>query len=152
MDNKKVEEIEEVVRKNISEEKTIDFNRISDKNLKSIILDRVKEANYINEEWQLSYAVERILKKVRYNGTKTKNGLAITSLVLSLISTVSLFQIISIVAVIFGHLSLIKIKKYPDIYTGKNMAIAGLIIGYLVIIVGIFTGIMKGLVKLKLGL
>ncbi len=61
-----------------------------------------------------------------------RTGLAIASLVLSILGMVS-YGITSIVGIILGHMAKGKIKKSPQIYGGDGMATAGLILGYLVI-------------------
>lgn len=58
-------------------------------------------------------------------------GLSIASLVCSLLGFVTL-GVTSIVAIITGHISLSRIKKSAGALSGRGMAIAGLIIGYLV--------------------
>ena len=85
------------------------------------------------------------------NQTKKKKGLAIASLVLSIIGGYPWASTASVIAVICGHIALYKIKKYPAVYTGKRMAIAGLILGYLGLILAIILGIMRGLIKNQLG-
>ncbi len=57
----------------------------------------------------------------------TTNGLAIASLVLGI---VFVYWIGSVLAVIFGHIALSQIKTHPY-QSGRGMAIAGLILGYL---------------------
>ena len=59
------------------------------------------------------------------------NGLAVASLVLGL---VWLFWVGSILAIIFGHVSLSQIKKSNGAQGGRGMAIAGLVLGYLSIV------------------
>ncbi len=78
-----------------------------------------------------------------------KKGLAIASLVCAIIG--GYISTISIVAIVFGHVALNKIKKDPSVYNGRGLAIAGLILGYLGLAIGLFTGIMKGVVMNKLG-
>lgn len=85
------------------------------------------------------------------NKTRKKKGLAIASLVLSIIGGYPWASTASVIAVICGHIALFKIKKYPDVYTGKGLAIAGLILGYLGLIFAITLGIMRGLIKNQLG-
>lgn len=85
------------------------------------------------------------------NLTKKKKGLAIASLVLSIIGGYPSASTASLIAVILGHIALYKIKKYPNVYTGKRLAIAGLILGYIGLILAIILGIMRGLVRNKLG-
>lgn len=68
--------------------------------------------------------------------TKT-NGFAITSLVLSIIGLVCCTSLLfNILAVVFGHLALSQLKKNPA-QGGKNLATAGLIIGYIGLALGI---------------
>ncbi|HEB93140.1 MAG TPA: DUF4190 domain-containing protein [Gammaproteobacteria bacterium] len=61
-----------------------------------------------------------------------RTGLAITSLVLSIVGIFS-YGIASIAGVIFGHMAKSKIKSAPQIYGGDGLATAGLVLGYLVI-------------------
>ena len=60
---------------------------------------------------------------------KQASGLAITSLVLGILSF-CLPLIPAIPAVITGHLALGRIRRQPDKIGGKGMAIAGLVMGY----------------------
>lgn len=57
------------------------------------------------------------------------NGLAIASLVCGILGLCT--GIVSIVAVIFGHISLGQIKRSGNMEQGRGMAIAGLILGYI---------------------
>lgn len=82
---------------------------------------------------------------------KKKRGLAIASLVLSIIGGYPWASTASIIAVIFGHVALYKIKKDPNAYSGKGIAVAGLILGYLGIALAIALGIMRGVLKNELG-
>lgn len=59
-------------------------------------------------------------------GPQTTNGLAIASLVLGI---VWVWWIGSILAVVFGHISLGQIKRTGQ--GGRGMAIAGLVLGYI---------------------
>ncbi len=61
-------------------------------------------------------------------------GLSITSLVCALLGFLTL-GLTSIVAIITGHISLSRIKKSAGTLGGKGLAIAGLIIGYLMIVI-----------------
>ena len=58
---------------------------------------------------------------------QVSNGLAIASMVLGI---VWVYWIGSILAVVFGHVALSQINRNPH-YTGRGMAIAGLVLGYL---------------------
>ena len=71
-----------------------------------------------------------------------KKGLAIASLICGIIG--GYFSTVSIIAVICGHLALNKIKKEPNQYAGKGLAIAGLILGYLGLVIAIVLGILRG--------
>jgi len=73
------------------------------------------------------------------------NGLAVASMVLGILW---IYWLGSILAIVFGHISLSQIKKSNGIQTGRGMAIAGLVLGYLgvvtmvlilgLVIVGVF--------------
>jgi len=58
--------------------------------------------------------------------------LAVASLILGLLGTNFLFGIGSVAAVICGHLALIQIRSSGNALSGRRMAIAGLVLGYLV--------------------
>lgn len=65
------------------------------------------------------------------------SGFAITSLVLSVLGLFCCTTLIlNIGGIVFGHLALNQIKKDPTI-GGRGLAIAGLIIGYLGLVLGI---------------
>jgi hypothetical protein len=59
--------------------------------------------------------------------TPSVNGLAVGSFVLSLLW---LFGVGSVLAVIFGHVALRQIKRSQGRQSGRGLAVAGLIIGY----------------------
>lgn len=64
------------------------------------------------------------------------NGLAIASLVLGI---VWVYWIGSILAVIFGHVAMRQFRNEPGRYTGRGMAVAGLVLGYIGVgILGLF--------------
>lgn len=77
-----------------------------------------------------------------YQAPPSSDGFAITSMVLGIIAVISCYfgAIPGIVAVIFGHLSLGKMKRNPQL-GGKGMAIAGLATGYVGIAISIVFGI-----------
>ncbi len=60
---------------------------------------------------------------------QTRNGLAVASLVLGIISipTLGLLGVGAIVAIVLGVIALGRIKKEPATYGGKGMAVAGII-------------------------
>ena len=78
-----------------------------------------------------------------------KKGLAIASLVCGIIG--GYISTVSMVSIVCGHLALNKIKKDPSVYGGRKTAIAGLILGYLGLAIGLALGVMRGLIKNKLG-
>jgi hypothetical protein len=60
---------------------------------------------------------------------QTRNGLAVASLVLGIISipTLGLLGVGAITAIVLGSIALNRVKKEPAIHSGKGMAIAGII-------------------------
>jgi hypothetical protein len=65
---------------------------------------------------------------------KPQQGLAITSLVLGLASFVCGGIITGIPAIITGHIARGKAKREPAVYGGAGMALAGLILGYVSVV------------------
>lgn len=63
-----------------------------------------------------------------------KKGLAIASLVVSLVGLLCFGVILGPLAIIFGAIALSKANSEPHMYGGKGMAVAGLIIGIVDII------------------
>ena len=63
--------------------------------------------------------------------TQQTSGMAIASLVLSLLGFVILPLIGSILGVIFGHMALGEIKRSNGAVGGQGLAMAGLVIGYI---------------------
>ena len=62
-------------------------------------------------------------------------GMAIASMVCGICSLVLFFIpfaniVLAIVAVALGHIHLSNMKKFPDMYDGRGMAVAGLATGY----------------------
>lgn len=78
-----------------------------------------------------------------YQAPPSTDGFAITSMVLGIIAVITCYFgiILGTLAVIFGHLSLGKIKRDPKL-GGKGMAIAGLVTGYISIAITLVFGIM----------
>jgi general secretion pathway protein G len=70
-----------------------------------------------------------------YSATSRTSGLAIASLVLGILSF-GFWIVTGLPAVICGHLSLSKIKKASGTMGGRELAIAGLITGYIGLAVG----------------
>lgn len=78
--------------------------------------------------------------------TPRKNKrLSTASLVCSIIGgSLSTF---SIPAIICGHMALRKVKKSPDVYGGRGIAIAGVILGYVGLVLGVVNGVLKAIVS-----
>jgi len=89
--------------------------------------------------------IEEKNQKTDQASTK-KKGLAIASLIFGIIGNSPALSTASIVAIICGHIALNKIKKDPNTYAGKNLAKAGLILGYLGLVLAIALGIMRGVI------
>jgi len=72
------------------------------------------------------------------------SGLAIASLICGILGISCLSLVGGIPAVICGHLALANIKKSPSLLTGGGMAIAGLVMGYisiLIMVIAILAGV-----------
>jgi hypothetical protein len=78
------------------------------------------------------YAPQPVYAPVPVVQSKT-NGLAIAALVLGILW---LYWLGSLLAVIFGHVALAQINKSGGLQSGRGMAIAGLVLGWVGI--GIF--------------
>lgn len=69
-------------------------------------------------------------------GTRT-NGMAIASLVLGIIGLVACCLFVpSLLAIVFGAVAMNQCKNDPT-YTGRGMAIAGLIVGVVAVVLGV---------------
>jgi hypothetical protein len=68
-----------------------------------------------------------------------KNGLGIASMVLGIVAVVIpcfwIFQIPGVIAVVFGAVALSQLKKHPEKYTGRGMAVAGLVLGLVSLVI-----------------
>jgi type II secretory pathway pseudopilin PulG len=78
---------------------------------------------------------------------QTRNGLAVASLVLGIISipTLGLLGVGAITAIVLGSIALNRIKKEPAIHSGKGMAIAGIITGSVSLLLIAVVGIMAAM-------
>ncbi len=83
---------------------------------------------------------------------QTRKGLAITSLVLGIISipTLGLLGVGAIVAIVLGAIALNKTKKEPMVYGGKGIAIAGIITSVVSLLLIAVFGIMAAIAVPKL--
>jgi len=70
------------------------------------------------------------------------NPMAIASLVLGLLSF-GCGCFVSIPAIICGHLALSQIKAAPGRYKGRELAIAGLVIGYLTLVISLLFSLVE---------
>jgi len=64
------------------------------------------------------------------NTNSKRQGMAITSLVLGVLSMLCFGFLAGIPAIILGHIAHGRTRKAPDQYAGSGLAIAGLIMGY----------------------
>lgn len=80
-------------------------------------------------------------------GGATVAPLALASLILGLLGTNILFVIGSVAAVVCGHLALNQIRDSDDALGGRGMAVAGLILGYLVPVLSLMGLAVFGLLK-----
>jgi hypothetical protein len=76
------------------------------------------------------------------------NGLSVASLVLGILSIFLFctYGVVAILAIVFGHVSLSQIKRSQGTQSGRGMAIAGLVCGYigLALVIGLITLIATG--------
>ncbi|GAB2754944.1 hypothetical protein GCM10027174_33050 [Salinifilum aidingensis] len=66
-------------------------------------------------------------------GMRKTNGLAVASMVVSLVSIVTLYGavLIGLVGAILGHAARRQINNQPQFYEGQGMALTGIIIGWI---------------------
>jgi len=74
------------------------------------------------------------LPEPMYGGQKQTSGLAIASLVCSLVGILCMI-LPGILGVVFGHMALAEIRRSEGQKEGRGMAIAGLVIGYLCVLI-----------------
>lgn len=79
-----------------------------------------------------------ILSMSNENDNRRTSGLAVTSMVMGILSFFIFFTAIpQILAVVFGHIALSQCNRDSNL-NGKGMAIAGLVMGWLVLAFSIF--------------
>jgi len=66
----------------------------------------------------------------------SENGLAIASLILGILS-IFFYFLTAIPGIITGHMARSRVKNQPEKYTGKGMALAGLILSYIMLIISV---------------
>lgn len=64
------------------------------------------------------------------------NSLAIASLILGVLS-VFLYFLTAIPGIITGHMARSRVKRNPESYDGKGMALAGLILSYMMLLISL---------------
>ena len=91
---------------------------------------KISEAEYqeLSDAMRKSIKADVVSSEDNKGGQVRTCGLAIASLILSILSLFTVF-LTCIPAIICGHIAIQKIKKDPTI-KGGGMALAGLIIGY----------------------
>ncbi|MCA9124129.1 MAG: DUF4339 domain-containing protein [Planctomycetaceae bacterium] len=80
-------------------------------------------------------------RKDHVDGPQSTAPMAVASFVLGLLGTSLLFFFGSILAIVFGHIALKQIVDSKQRLGGRGLAIAGLILGYIVLAIGIIVGI-----------
>lgn len=69
------------------------------------------------------------------NPQKETPGSAVASLVLGILGMILIGPLGAIPAIICGHLARTKIKQKPHTYTGDGLAVAGLVLGYVSLVI-----------------
>jgi len=59
------QDLENIIIKDILSSQEIDLDNVSNKDLKIFVDREVRKANYLKEEWQVDYAAERIIEKIK---------------------------------------------------------------------------------------
>jgi hypothetical protein len=73
----------------------------------------------------------------------TTNTMAVAALVCGLASlTLTPLFVLQVLAVVFGHKALRQIRQDPTSERGRGMALAGLVVGYVAIVVGVLFWVM----------
>jgi hypothetical protein len=143
-DNQKIDETAEIGNSNptVIADSTNLYQNGAERSQKEKIQQRVKS--------YLSSAISTPIKSI---STELKGGIeeekvrlgteenAIGSFVCSLITWLAIFgvgQLFAYAAIILGFISLAKIKRHPDQYSGKGLAIAGIIIATIALLI-VFT-------------
>lgn len=73
-----------------------------------------------------------------YATRRKNNGMALASLITGIVGVFFCFlPVLSLLAIVFGHVGLSQLKQRADREQGRGMAIAGLVIGYLTLVAAI---------------
>jgi len=77
-------------------------------------------------------------------GTSETSGLAVASMVVGILAFLGGWfwsgAILPIIAIVFGHISMAKIKKQAPRLTGKSFAVTGLTLGYVSLVIALIVG------------
>jgi len=105
--------------------------------------DGINGASYAEQSSEIKRDGQEPIPPLSENpaGTPKQKGFAIASLVCAILGGYA--STLTIPAIICGHLALYKMKKSPKIYSGKGLAIAGLIIGYAGLILALVLGAVR---------
>ena len=79
-----------------------------------------------------------------HEGVRKTNAMGIVSLICSLVGLFFLGPILEPLAIIFGGVGISQCNKYPNLYTGKGFAVAGLVIGIIGLVIGLLIIMMMG--------
>lgn len=105
--------------------------------------DGFNGASYAEQSAETKRDVHEPVQSLSENpaGTPKQKGFAIASLVCAILGGYA--STLTIPAIICGHMALYKMKKRPQRYSGKGLAIAGLIIGYAGLILALVLGAVR---------
>ena len=109
--------------------------------LNNNIVKKENEMSNGNEQVQQPVQVEVVTRK------STTNTLAIVSIVFAVLGIFLTWVIpflSQIIAIITGHVARSQIRKSEEVQEGDGMALAGLIIGYIMIVLGLIPIIFIG--------
>ena len=83
---------------------------------------------------------------VQQSNSNSADGKNITFPLISLVSSIVgiFFGLLAIVGIIFGHLAKSNIRKNPEEFGGSGFATAGLVIGYICVIIWLITMLFLG--------
>ena len=76
------------------------------------------------------------------NHQKETPGSAVASLVLGILGMILIGPLGAIPAIICGHLAINKIKQAPNNYSGNGLAVAGLVLGYVSLVISAVVAVM----------
>jgi hypothetical protein len=77
-----------------------------------------------------------------------KSRLAVASFILGILGTTCLFVGASLVAIVLGHVAISQIRNSQGALSGRGFAIAGLVLGYVIVIATLIASIVLLLIGL----